>query len=50
MPLECSACDSIGTSGAAAEQGVVAAVGTSFVTSVLVGISLNVVYSLINMI
>ena len=50
MPYECLACDSLGTTGAVAEQGVVAAVGTSFVTSILVGISLNVVYSLINMI
>ena len=50
MPLECPACDGMGASGAVAEQGAIAAAGTSFVTSMLVGVSLNLVYSLINMI
>jgi len=50
MPLECPACDAIEAFGAVAEQGGVAVVGSNFVMSLLIGISLNVVYSYINMI
>jgi len=40
----------MGTSGAVAEGAMGAAAGTSFITSMLVGMSKNLLFSLINMI